>query len=394
MVSSGWIVASDEATASAVRIEVDAATLAMYPFNPDIFAPPDPSPAPPIVVALVDVVGLDQLGADVIQPLVEFTLANGETHRLRTTAKFLDEIVAALEASRTGDAPDDDLDDADLDDDDLDAFLEPAKVVRQGRSVEPLSPASELASSTGPSSTPEPIDVASLAELPEVPPPSSSTSKRALQGEIEALRTYIAAMGVAQRSALRSDVTALTSAVERLTEHRAEVFEQVRAATAELRDLRNDYVEVAREGRLQLLGAFRFERPVDHVVPPSDELVEVRRRIERRLLDDAAIRVRPDRASSAASQGASSRDLAMLLLRTYNAEADLVVRGLQPFDLTVASERLEAAAQAVLRLGSDLELAIDPDFHRLRLEELRLVAEQHAAADGTHSGASAPTSHF
>lgn len=325
------MVSVDEQTATAVRLDLSEGALTMWPFNADLFAPPDPEPRAPIVLPLHEVAGLDQLGADVIQPLVEFCLSNGERYRLRTTEVFLEQILSALEATRVPEKPPGD---------------------------------------------------AALAELPEVPPRSQTTSKRALLKEIDALRSYIASLGVAERSALQSDIDALTAAIQRLTEHRADVLESVRRATAELGDLRQQVVALEREATLQGLGVYRFDHPVDSVVAPSDELLDVRRQIEQRVLDGEAIRITSEWVVNGSEEAGQrmAADLAALLLRTYNAEADLLIRGLHPFDLVVATDRLDASAKAVARLGAALEISIDPEFHRLRIREIRLVARQHGAA--------------
>ena len=329
--SSGWMVSLDEQAATAVRLDLSDGALTMWPFNADLFAPPDPEPRAPIVLPLQEVVGLDQLGADVIQPLVEFCLSNGERYRLRTTEVFLEQILTALEATRQ---------------------------------------------------TEPPLADPELADLPEVPPRSQTTSKRALLKEIDALRSYIASLGVAERSAMQSDIDALTAAIQRLTEHRADVLESVRRATAELGELRDQVVALEREAALQGLGVYRFAHPVDDEAEPSQELTELREQIERRLLDGDAIRITSEWVVNGSEEAGHrmAADLAALLLRTYNAEADLLIRGLHPFDLVVATDRLDASAKAVARLGSVLEIAIDPEFHRLRIREMRLVARQHAAA--------------
>ncbi len=325
------MVSLDEQTATAVRLDLSDGALTMWPFNADLFAPPDPEPRAPIVLPLHEVVGLDQLGADVIQPLVEFCLTNGERFRLRTTEVFLEQIVAALEATRD----------------------------------------------------PEPsAQDAELADLPEVPPRSQTTSKRALLKEIDALRSYIASLGVAERSALQSDIDALTAAIQRLTEHRADVLESVRRTTVELAELREQVVALEREAALQSLGVYRFGHSVDLAVEPSVELRDVRQQIEQRLLGGEAMHITSEWVVNGSEEAGQrmAADLAALLLRTYNAEADLLVRGLHPFDLVVATDRLDASAKAVARLGAALEIAIDPEFHRLRIREIRLVARQHAAA--------------
>ncbi len=68
-------------------------------------------------------------------------------------------------------------------------------------------------------------------------------------------------------------------------------------------------------------------------------------------------------------------DFSKLMLRAYNAEADNCVRGLRAGNVDTAKRRLEATATAVARLGSMMEMRINPAFHQLRIEELELTAD-------------------
>jgi hypothetical protein len=69
------------------------------------------------------------------------------------------------------------------------------------------------------------------------------------------------------------------------------------------------------------------------------------------------------------------RDFSKLMLRAYNAEADNLVRGLKPYKLASAVDRLEKVAFTIERLGKTMSIKVSPEYHRLRVRELELTAD-------------------
>ena len=71
------------------------------------------------------------------------------------------------------------------------------------------------------------------------------------------------------------------------------------------------------------------------------------------------------------------RQFSDLMLRTYNIEADNCVRTVRAHTIDAARKRLERTREAIIKSGSTMGVAIDEDFHALRLEELQLTADHH-----------------
>jgi Tfp pilus assembly protein PilN len=69
------------------------------------------------------------------------------------------------------------------------------------------------------------------------------------------------------------------------------------------------------------------------------------------------------------------RDFSKLMLRAFNAEADNLVRGLKPYKLDRAIERLSKVAVTIARLGSTMNIQIAPPYSQLRIRELELTAD-------------------
>jgi hypothetical protein len=72
---------------------------------------------------------------------------------------------------------------------------------------------------------------------------------------------------------------------------------------------------------------------------------------------------------------AMTNDLAKLMLRAYNAEAENVVRTLRAGNLAAAVKRLDAARAAIAKLGRMMDMRISDEYHRLRIEEIELTAD-------------------
>jgi hypothetical protein len=68
-------------------------------------------------------------------------------------------------------------------------------------------------------------------------------------------------------------------------------------------------------------------------------------------------------------------DLSKLMLRGYNAEADICVRVLKAGNLESAIKRLETSVRVIQRLGGMADIKISPAYHRLRVLELELTAD-------------------
>jgi hypothetical protein len=70
-----------------------------------------------------------------------------------------------------------------------------------------------------------------------------------------------------------------------------------------------------------------------------------------------------------------SADLAKLMLRAYNAEADNSIRTLKAGNVQTAKRRLEASRVAIARLGAIMQMRISDPYHSLRVEEIELTAD-------------------
>ncbi len=128
---------------------------------------------------------------------------------------------------------------------------------------------------------------------------------------------------------------------------------------------------------LQDVGIYRYHHPLENALAYRERLDGISSRIAEMVKAGAAI----EKSNmftfdgSLAKGRAMTNDLAKLMLRAYNAEAENVVRCLRAGNTVTAIKRLEAARAAIAKLGNMMEMRIGAEFHALRIEEIELTAD-------------------
>ena len=128
---------------------------------------------------------------------------------------------------------------------------------------------------------------------------------------------------------------------------------------------------------LQDVGIYRYHHPLENALAYRERLDGISSRIAEMVKAGAAI----EKSNmftfdgSLAKGRAMTNDLAKLMLRAYNAEAENVGRCLRAGNTVTAIKRLDAARAAIARLGNMMEMRIGDAFHALRIEEIELTAD-------------------
>lgn len=344
---------------------------------------------------LAQVSGLDQLGTDPDGlPILEFVLFDGSVLAAKFSDDYLARIIERLRQSRV---------DATSGPPEPHPSPLPEPVVRAAPPASEPEPASESASNlapnpappaarpAGPAAGPAPAQppasvppptgprtsgVSVLDDLGDPPPPAKGSSKGALRDEVRALRDYIDRLGLDGREELRRDLASLSA-------HRSELRDEIRSVTADLRDSRAMLVRVRREELLQSVGLYRYRHPLDSSVGLRERMDALRSRIEERAAAGDAVRSADDwTVNGSRSEGRRVLDeLSRLLLRTYNAEAEVLVRELRAYEVDAAVDRLGVTRDAIGRLGRSMQIAIDDEYHRMRVEEITLAGDHLARVE-------------
>ena len=139
----------------------------------------------------------------------------------------------------------------------------------------------------------------------------------------------------------------------------------------------NEVVLLDDERVLQDVGIYRYHHPLENALAYRGRLDELATRIAEMVRAAAAIEKSNTFTfdGSLAKGRSMTNDLAKLMLRAYNAEADNAVRSLRAGNVVTAKKRLEGSRAAIANLGKMMEMRISDPFHALRIEEIELTAD-------------------
>jgi hypothetical protein len=128
---------------------------------------------------------------------------------------------------------------------------------------------------------------------------------------------------------------------------------------------------------LQDVGIYRYHHPLENAVAYRERLNGIVTRIAEMIKAGTAIEMSNMFTfdGSLAKGRVMTSDLAKLMLRAYNAEAENVGRTLRAGNTVTAIKRLDAARTAIAKLGKMMEMRIGGEFHAIRIEEIELIAD-------------------
>jgi len=170
-----------------------------------------------------------------------------------------------------------------------------------------------------------------------------------------------------------SGVSAIDS-VESLLETIANLESQL---ANQSRQLTGSGIELNDQAVLQEMGIYRYNHPLEDAASYREQLKTLESEMDDYVKKGKTVLA----ADMFTFDGSLARgrklvsDLSKLMLRAYNSEADNCIRSLKSGNFVTAKKRLEASVQAIEKLGSIIEMRINPDFHALRIRELELVAD-------------------
>jgi hypothetical protein len=151
----------------------------------------------------------------------------------------------------------------------------------------------------------------------------------------------------------------------------ATLREQYEDALAEIELLKRD-VEAMHD-----IGIYSYRHPLENAVDYQEALESIKGEIKAFIAEGRAIEAstRFTFDNSLAKGRKMTADLAKLMLRAYNAEAENCVRYVKAGNLNAAEKRLAGAASAIARYASMMEMHINADYHAVRVRELELTAD-------------------
>jgi hypothetical protein len=171
------------------------------------------------------------------------------------------------------------------------------------------------------------------------------------------------------------------------TEDRIAAMDRVSFLEAENRELKQQLeaamtttassVVMNDDAVLQEVGIYHYHHPLETAADYQERLLELDARIAETVKFGRAIEKSNmfTYDNSLAKGRKMSDDLAKLMLRAYNAEAENSVRSLRAGNVVTAKKRIERSREAIAKLGKMMEMHISEEFHQLRVYEIELTSD-------------------
>lgn len=172
--------------------------------------------------------------------------------------------------------------------------------------------------------------------------------------------------------------TAISQRQARLAEEKAKASAELEALKSQLGDIRASIVCTEELALLQEAGVYHYRHPLSDAVAYEKRLTAIDDEIKAMTKKDggAVQAITSWTVNGSATEGRKMvRDFSKLMLRAFNAEADNLVRGLRPFTVDRAIERLRKVADTIERLGKVMQVQISKQYLSLRVRELELTAD-------------------
>jgi len=203
-----------------------------------------------------------------------------------------------------------------------------------------------------------------------------------LRKQRDSARSQIERLGILSVIELEARTAALHREIENQKARISKGWEQGAAGLANLKEqiieARRTIVATEELALLQEVGVYQYRHPLTDAVAYERQLAAIENNIkEMTRKDGGAVLATNDWTvnGSAAEGRAMVRDFSKLMLRAFNAEADTLVRGLKPYKLDRALDRLKKVAETIERLGKTMKISISSSYYELRVRELELTAD-------------------
>ncbi|MGX7828092.1 DUF4041 domain-containing protein [Actinokineospora sp. 24-640] len=198
----------------------------------------------------------------------------------------------------------------------------------------------------------------------------------AAQATVAELRGWVGQLRGAETAAREAELRELRAAVEQSRGEYTRLSTRCRQAQAELAAVRSQLVETRELALLQEAGVYEYAHPLDDAMAYKEAVAVLKKRIKEAVRGDAVSCQVDWAVNGSVKEGQKlGRDMAKLMLRAYNAEADNAVRGVKPHTREAVKERLSTTRETIGKLGTLMGIAISRDYHRLRLHEIDLTAD-------------------
>lgn len=198
----------------------------------------------------------------------------------------------------------------------------------------------------------------------------------ASQAHIVQLQSWVHQLRGQEAPAREAELRNLIAAIKDASLRNERVQEELSLAQAAHHSWSARVAETREQAILQEVGVYEYAHPLEDALAFKDALADLKDQIKAAAKSDA-VSCHVDWAINGSVREGQKmgRDIAKLMLRAYNTEADNAVRSVKPHTRDSIKNRLSKSRETIGKLGTVLQISISQDYHRLRLKEIDLTAD-------------------
>ncbi len=195
-----------------------------------------------------------------------------------------------------------------------------------------------------------------------------------LNNEIQRLNALVE--GLSKFGAL--GILEVREEISKLEESRETLSDELINLNKEISETKESLITTQEIAMLQEVGVYQYSSVLETSEGYSDKIAEIQAKIkERNITNGGAITAAQGwTVNGSTSEGAKMiKEFSKLMLRAYNGEVDDALRTLKPYKVEAAVDRVNKVEISIEKLGKTMSIAIDDDYHALRVSEIKLTAD-------------------
>lgn len=176
---------------------------------------------------------------------------------------------------------------------------------------------------------------------------------------------------------INREIKASREELARVQENLESRNSELKDALEELQQAKDQLIETNEEVLMQSFGLYTPRYSFMNADEYKAHLLEIRAKQKDMIKNKTAVSGNMNwTVNGNASKGKKMvSDMQKLLLRAFNSECDDVIEHVKYSNIDASEKRITASRDAISKLGTIMEVSIQPKYYRLKIEELHLAFE-------------------
>ena len=176
---------------------------------------------------------------------------------------------------------------------------------------------------------------------------------------------------------INREIKASREELARVQENLESRNSELKDALEELQQAKDQLIETNEEVLMQSFGLYTPQYSFMNADEYKAHLLEIRAKQKDMIKNKTAVSGNMNwTVNGNASKGKKMvSDMQKLLLRAFNSECDDVIEHVKYNNIEASEKRITTSREAISKLGTIMEVSIQPQYYRLKIEELHLAFE-------------------